>query len=75
MSKAEYSDKSMQKDDTASQQKLKNELWSLVGSRGASLFGVADLGQIGDQITHAYGECFRNYARAISVAVFFRKTS
>jgi epoxyqueuosine reductase len=53
---------------------LKEELQQLVFQLGGDLFGVAGFDDIADKIAEEYGDVYKDFDRAISVAVFFPKS-
>jgi len=53
---------------------LKKEIEQLVFQLGGDLFGVAGFDDVADRIAEAYGDAYKDFDRAISVAVFFPKS-
>jgi epoxyqueuosine reductase QueG len=53
---------------------LKEELQQLVFQLGGDLFGVAGFDDVADKIAQEYGDTYKDFDRAISIAVFFPKT-
>jgi len=53
---------------------LKEELRQLVFQLGGDLFGVAGFDDVADRIAREYGDTYKDFDRAISVAVFFPKS-